>query len=136
MQLEDLKGKHILSGIEVGSREFEDSWGYKDMRSFVKFTLDGTTYIACEDPSDGYRSYMEELQVVDEDCAVKLPDIEVCCSMRESNVWEENDVLEFIDLGNGEIILAIGTGNTNDYYPYCVMDYCPEKMSCNEGKGC
>ena len=136
MQLEDLKGKHTLSGIEIGSREFDDGYGYMEERGFVKFVLDGKTYMAVEDPSDGYRSYMEELRVTDEECAVKLPDISVCCVMKDDSEWGTNDVLEFVDLGNGNIILAIGTQNTDDYYPYCVMEYFPEKMSCNEGKGC
>lgn len=136
MQLEDLKGKHTLSGIEIGSREFVGFWGNKEWCGFVKFTLDGTTYMAVENPDDGYRSYMGDLEVVDEDCAVKLPDIEVFCRMREDDEWEANDVLEAIDLVSGEIILTIGTGNTNDYYPYCVMEYYPENMSCNKDKGC
>jgi hypothetical protein len=133
IELENLKGEHTLSGIEVGEREFKNFWGHKEECGYIKFTLDGITYIAVEDPDDGYRSYMRDLEIVDEDCEIKLPDIKVCCKMREDDKgWNEtNEVLEFIDLINCETILAIGTGNTSDYYPYCVLDYYPERMSCN-----
>lgn len=137
MELEKLTGKHILSGIELGQKEVRDSWGYT-IGNFVKFTLDGVTYIALENPDDGYRSYMEELEIVDEVCKTKLPDIEVVCSMRHdhtAHLGQDDDILSFVDANNGKEILAIGTANTNDYYPYCVFEYTPENMSCNE-KGC
>jgi hypothetical protein len=135
MTLEDLKGNHILSGIEVGTRKIK-VFSWEEDCNYIKFILDGTTYLAVENPDDGYRSYMEELQIVDEKCEVKLPDIEVCCHMRENGKYEENDILVFIDSVNGEEILVIGTGNTDDYYPYCVMEYSPEKMHCNIDRRC
>jgi hypothetical protein len=46
---------------------------------------------------------------------------------------EKNDILCFTDVLSNEVILKIGTGNTNDYYPYCVMEYTPENMYCNRG---
>lgn len=135
MTLEDLKGNHILSGIEVGTRKIK-VFSWEEDCSYIKFILDGTTYLAVENPDDGYRSYMEELQIVDEKCEVKLPDIKVCCHMRENSKYAENDILVFIDSVNGEEILAIGTANTDDYYPYCVMEYSPEKMHCNMNGRC
>lgn len=47
---------------------------------------------------------------------------------------ERNDILVFHDVMNGKEILAIGTGNFDDYYPYCVLEYTPENMFCNEGR--
>lgn len=132
IKLEDLCGKHILSGIEVGSMKVEGFWrGFKDA-NYIKFTLDDTTYLSIENPDDGYRSYMEDLAVVDEGCSIELPNIEVVCTMREDGRYGKNDILVFVDTGNGKEILAVGTGNTGDYYPYCVLEYNPENMSCNE----
>ena len=99
----------------------------------MKFTLDGITYLVAENPSDGYRSYAEDLEVVDEPCKTPLPNVEVVCTMREDR-FREDDVLVFIDALNGKKILEVGTANTNDYYPYCVMEYTPENMSCNENR--
>ena len=132
-ELKDLVGKHILSGIEVGIIERE-AWGYLEKCEYIKFTLDGVNYLAVEDPNDGYRSYMNDLEVSDTPCKIHLPNVEVVCQMREDNYYERNDVLEFVDVLNGKKILAVGTGNYDDYYPYCVLEYMPENMSCNEGR--
>ena len=133
--LENLVGSHILQGIEVGTRLGNDFWNKDEECNYIKFTLDGITYIVLENPDDGYRSYAEDLEIVDEVCNIKLPNIQVLCRMREGSKYsyrhEENDVLEFIDVINEQLILAVGTGNINDYYPYCVLDYYPENMSCN-----
>lgn len=133
MELNDLVGKHILSGIEVGVLTKKDYIGYQSC-NYMKFTLDGVTYAAVEDPEDGYRSYMEELVVSDEPCKIKLPNIEVVCSMMEDDVYENNDVLRFVDVMSGREILLVGTENWDDYYPVCRLEYHPENMHCNIGK--
>lgn len=125
MELKNLVGKHILSGIETGQ--------IKDGCSYINFTLDGVTYKAIEDPEDGYRSYLTDLEISEEQCLYKLPDVSVICSMRPE-MEEVNDILTFVDAKNGKEFLAIGTGNIEDYYPYCVLEYEPENLSCNEGR--
>lgn len=130
MELKDLIGKHILSGIEVGQKTVE-RYSYQETCNYIKFTIDGTTYMAFEDPNDGYRSYMEELKIVEEPCKIKLPNIFVRCHMEEDGDWIKNDILVFVDVENGKTILEIGTGNYDDYYPFCVLNYYPENMSCN-----
>lgn len=134
MTLEDLMGSHILSGVEIGSESYKE-WQYEGRRNFIKFTLDGVTYIAKEDPSDGYRSYLEDLEIVEGKCKVPLPNIRVLCRMRTADEqwWSSqvDEILSFLDAENGKEILAIGTANTNDYYPYCVLEYHPENMACN-----
>ena len=127
VELQSLTGKHILSGIETGCVGYGEA-------NYVKFTLDGVTYLAVEDPEDGYRSYMEDLVIEDSSCKIRLPNIEVVCHMMEDGRYERNNVLVFVDARNGKTILKIGTENYDDYYPYCVMDYRPENMSCNSGK--
>lgn len=132
MQLEDLVGKHILSGIEVGTIEIKDGW-YVEETNYLKFVLDGTCYFASENPSDGYRSYMNDLRVIDETCEIPLPNVEVVCHMKEVYKCGADDTLIFIDAANGKKILEIGTDYSDEWYPYCVLEYIPENMSCNEG---
>lgn len=133
MELHELVGKHIFSGIEIGKMA-RDTYFYTEHHAYVKFTLDGVTYMAEEDPDDGYRSYMNDLVVAEEPCKIKLPNVAVVCRMMQDRNWEKNNVLIFTDAENGKDILAIGTANYDDYYPYCVMEYMPENMSCNEGR--
>lgn len=131
MKLMDLVGTHIFSGIETGTREIL-KWGRYEDCGYIKFILDGVTYMAVEDPCDGYRCYMDELKVVDEPCKIKLPDISVYCKHCSSDEWGmESDVLDFYDETNNECFLTIGTENTDDYYPYCVLRYKPEKLAVN-----
>ena len=132
MELKDLVGKHLLQGIELGTEPNPGQWRTFETREFILFTLDRVTYKAIEDPDDGYRSYMEDLEIVEEVPRTSIPDVEVLGTMRAPSKWEDNDVIEFLDTKNGLPILAIGTGNTNDYYPYCVLEYTPENMACND----
>lgn len=123
MKIIDLVGTHIFSGIETGT--------HKDC-GYIKFILDGVTYMALENPVDGYRSYMEDLEVVDEPCKTKLPDIPVYCKHRSEDGWGmESDILDFYDETNNERFLTIGTEHTDDYYPYCVFEYKPENLAVN-----
>ena len=127
MRLEDLVGEHILSGVEVGRIELEECGGEES--NCIKFTLDGVTYLALEDPEDGYRSYLRELVIVDEACRIKLPNVQVRCEM-----WhrcDEDKILVFTDVLNGERVLTIGTDYRDGWYPECIMEYRPEKMYCN-----
>lgn len=141
MNLIDLVGIHLMTGIETGTVKRENWWSKEeDDCNYVKFRLDGITYMAVEDPDDGYRSMCRNLEVVDEECRTKLPDILVECKMRDDehdDIWgtEENDILEFYDVSNKQMFMAVGTGNTNDYYPYFAFEYTPEVLSCNAMKG-
>ena len=141
IKLKELEGDHILSGVELGQAMHKrDGWPEKDYCNYVKFTIDGIHYMAFEDPNDGYRSYCEDLEIVDEPCNTRLPDIEVevkYISVKHFNdsFWTEDcDVIQFIDKANGKLILEVGTENVGDWYPSCVFHYYPENMSCNEGR--
>lgn len=126
MELSELKGKHIWSGIEVGQVNDDDAY---DAGQYIKFTLDGVTYLAIEDEDDGYRSYMRELQISSEPCNTPLPDILVRCEYEDEI---ERDILKIYEVASGNLILEMGTYNTDDCYPYCIMRYYPERLFINQ----
>lgn len=134
MKIKELVGVHKLQGIETGTRPATFVWSGATDCNYIKFRLDGVTYIAIENPDDGYRTFIEEIQVVDEDCEIKLPNIDVRCTMRPDTSIEKMDVLEFWDFKTKLCVLAVGTQNIDDYYPLAVMEYYPENMGCNMGK--
>ena len=117
MELYDLKGMHTLSGVEY----IEDG---------IRFVLDGHTYQANEDPEDGYRSCLRDIALCDASVQFRFEPVNVLCRMDES---DDDEILEFIDTGNGKTILRIGTADFSDYYPMCVMEWKPEKMAYNDG---
>ena len=63
MELKDLVGEHELSGVDTTTERVKP---YGDYYEVVRFVIDGKTYKATEDPNDGYRSYLKELEVTDE----------------------------------------------------------------------
>lgn len=98
--------------------------------SVINFILDGVVYSAIEDPSDGYRSSMEEIVIVDD---VKVKNVFQPCQVKAH--WssdEKNEVVEFVDTTTGKTVLAIGTANTDDYYPSFVGGFQPKNMASNQ----
>lgn len=135
MKLKDLEGKHIFTGIELDTATVEVDWREKKV-NIVKIELDGKTYMAEEDPGDGYRSYMETIEEV---CAPisrmhKIPPTKIICRHITKYCTDECDILEFVDEQNGEVFLRIGTDHLDDYYPYCLLNYMPERMYINKQK--
>ena len=77
MELKDLSGKHILSGVDRISSKGN---GLFDPEDGIMFCLDGENYQCFEDPDDGYRSYLRDLTITDEQCRYTFPETEVVCS--------------------------------------------------------
>ena len=129
----ELLGLHMLSGLETSTEKVND-YGYGfDNATVVYVVIDGKTYRIQEDPSDGYRSSMGSFDEV-EDYVVKnrFPEQFVNGSMREDSTWEKNNALEFCDASTGKLVLALGTDNTDDYYPTFVFGWYPENMAINQ----
>ena len=121
MELRDLVGRHILQGIGTGI--IEDRYG--ESCNYVDFKLDDTTYRAVEDPQDGWRSYLQDLQIISRDPEFVFSPVSVFCSMDDK---DSDDVLYIYDSNTGKEILAIGTRDIDDWYPCCIMEYHPENM--------
>lgn len=126
--LKNLCGIHEFSGIEFTDEDADD--GY---RNVILFTMDGNNYKMTEDPADGYRSFCKEIVTTDKVPNNIFKSVEVFCHMMEDDGYG-NEVLVVRDLLNGKIILQLGTKHADDYYPYCLFEYTPENMSCNEGR--
>ena len=128
MNLIDFVGKHQFSGVDYAEG--------KDGEINITFCIDGVTYLAEEDPDDGYRSYMRELQISENPCKNTFSPEEVVCEhLDKSEYWgDDSDILIIKNPKTGSLILKIGTEDVNDYYPSCVMEYHPENMQCNEGR--
>jgi hypothetical protein len=134
VELKDLVGKHILTGVSTDkvpmqTHDFGDYESVEDCES-ISFALDGLVYTAIQDPSDGYRSSMRSIYICGSILNV-FPATEVDCSMRENGEYEINEVLDVVDVLSGKIILSVGTGNTNDYYPYWVAVWDPTGLYLN-----
>jgi hypothetical protein len=126
-------GNHVLSGFDnTIEKEQNDSWS--DTFQVVKFVLDGKTYKASEDPADGYRSYLNDLIIINEKITNTFPPHDVIGKMIADNPSQINDIIEFIDILTNKTVLEIGTADTDDYYPYCVMKWSPENLAINNCK--
>ena len=144
------EGRHLLSGVEpifmracdefsccdneqthdnmrvIPSSIWDDSYGYL-------FVIDGRTYLAYEDPADGYRSYAvcepAQDQTVSRDYMFNPQDVWI--ETREVSDNDE-DVQEIvIRNATGDEIFVIATDYFDDYYPVGRVTYKPENLPCN-----
>ena len=132
VKLEDLVGEHELTGVEFGREEVESEYYHEDEESnFVRFIIDGVTYKAVEDPSDGYRSMLGKILVDSADVKNTFPAINVCVNIvtsyddSDTNPEVYESILEFRDCKTGKVILSIGTDYSNGYYPCFVSSFTP-----------
>lgn len=128
MKLKDLVGLHDLSGVDVATEMYGGN-----VVNVVRFVLDGKTYKAIEDPDDGYRSYLSNLKVTDEKVTNNFPPQKVVGTMKGAG-WYEHDIILFIDIVTGKVVLEVGTEDVSDYYPCCVLRWHPENLAINIGR--
>lgn len=135
MELKDFIGEHILTGVYLGSFEIEEGYNKGCICNSVDFIIDGNTYTAIEDPDDGYRSSLKEI-VCDNSRVVNniFSPVKVVCAWMPNGKYYEHQVLDFIDVITGKIVLSVGTENVDDYYPAFVSRFHPENMILNINK--
>lgn len=133
MELNDLVGDHELGGVDFGVLPPDRAkYEYEDANTMT-FVLDGRAYCVTEDPSDGYRSSMREIaEAPVESVKNTFKPVRVVARMKASDPGYVDDVLQLVDAENGQVILEAGTRNTDDYYPWFVADFHPNRMACNE----
>ncbi len=132
IELESLVGRHILDAVDFDV--IQKARPYDEDARTMTFRLDGITYTATEDPSDGYRSAMEHLEAEPVEMKNVFAPCNVLCAMRADDTYRKNDVLDMIDEITGKVVLSVGTENTDDYYPNYVDDFMPENMAANAGR--
>jgi hypothetical protein len=133
--LDSLVGEHVLDAVDTFTESVKQTYGdYFENCEFIRFRLDGKVYTAIEDPSDGYRSSLGSL-IVSPDGEMRnvFPPCRVVGKMKENDAYSINETLQLIDAVTGEIVLEVGTDNTDDYYPSFVGSFWPECMAVNEG---
>lgn len=130
MQLTDLVGTHMLSGVDRLYEKVESYSRYDpDSGEVFRFELDGVTYGAHEDPSDGYRSMMSHLSTYEDRPANIFEPVQVEAVMRDCKRERYYGGCEILDLVyNGEVILSVGTDDYDDYYPYFVARWDPTPL--------
>lgn len=125
MELKDLVGNKKLDAVDFTSIE-----GFYGNCNIIKFRLDGIVYYAMEDEEDGYRSSMKYITVLDSyDVKNIFPAIDVICTYNGEYV---SDLLSIYDAETREIVLEVGTDNTDEYYPFFVARFSPEAMITNK----
>jgi hypothetical protein len=135
MYLNELAGKHTLDAVDFSTEKVTEDGGadYFIDSQVCRFRLNGTVYVAREDPSDGYRSSMRELRTDDAARMYNVfPAIEVVGRHREFGQYgHQDDILELIDATTGKVVLEVGTACVDDYYPSFVSSFHPENMATN-----
>lgn len=130
MELIDLIGEHVLTGVEFDTLPPTNCG---DAPNVIRFTLDGKTYEASEDPSDGYRSCMQDIKETDRAVAAQFQPCRVVARYLDREDGGECDILECLDVVTGKSVLRVGTDRTDDYYPSFVSWFAPEAMAANAG---
>lgn len=93
------------------------------------FKLDGVVYEAVEDPSDGYRSSLDRVRIVEDASALPFRDAPLCAVSARSlpdGDLEDNEGVQLVD-ADGHVWLTFGTKNTHDYYPWFCFEYEPRR---------
>lgn len=131
--LASLVGMHILTGVDRCALTLH-KYGCDETCEVLRFVLDGVTYMAIQNPSDGWRSSMDALVVSTDPVNNCFPPVPVLASYRTEGYGGTDDVLELRDQQTGKIVLEVGTHNTDDYYPCFVATFHPEHMAINQTK--
>lgn len=135
VELKDLCGEHVLTGVDRTNQIFKSYGGDEDSQ-VINFTLDGKTYTAAENPDDGYRSCMRYCAVSDEPTKNVFAPVRVVGRLKEQGGDDEApNVLQLFDVVTGKLVLEVGTEYADSYYPSWVACFSPENMAINqEGK--
>lgn len=129
--LDSLCGEHVLDAVDYTNEKIK-KWGDElEDASGIRFRLDGVVYTAVEDPSDGYRSSMNNLFVDRDTMTNVFPPIRVLAMKKPDGKYDSNDTLQLVDVVTGKIVLEVGTDNSDDYYPSFVGAFWPEHMATN-----
>lgn len=132
MELKDLEGVQALDAVDYGPVRGMCEGPISGSPNMLRMRLCGVIYVCEEDPSDGYRSSMEELRIDDpktHPIQNEFGHVLVRCELDP----QENDILRVYDIANNKLVLEVGTDHTDSYYPTYVANWNPENLHINEG---
>lgn len=124
MKLTEFKGKHVLDAVDF---ETSDTTEYGEPAEIDYIRLDGKVYKITEDPDDGYRSMLDDIERVDREMKNVFPPQEVI-GVLES----DEELIQLINPDTGQTVLTFGTADADDYYPCFVFDFDPKEMDVNK----
>ena len=133
--LDELVGPHLLSRVEPGVEHRQLGPQAWEDANTLAFILGEVAYIAIENPDDGYRSTLSQIQLAPADVVgvgFRFPPVKVTAVRRVPDSYIQCDIIDFIDDVTGEVVLSVGTDNTVDYYPMCVLNWNPKGLCLNK----
>lgn len=137
IELESLVGEHILNTAPVWS-DFRPEYG--EDGAIMCIGIDGKTYTFTEDPSDGYRSYMNMIEVEEGLNHEKLMGA-APINRKVTIIYDDgsgkrypynrdkDDLIHITDVATGHHWATLGTRAVDDYYPSCTMEWYPLDLS-------
>lgn len=129
-KLDALIGLHKLTGVDYQQEKYQRwSDGPLDDCQCMRIRLDGKTYIAVEDPSDGYRSSLQELLVSNEKPSAMFDAVQV---FGAPSTRHDHDTIILYCVENGKPLIEVGTHNHTDYYPSFVSAWWPKNLPANQ----
>jgi len=85
-----------------------------------KFRIGDLTFEAIEDESDGYRSMLGSLEIVQN----------IRPQFREEvTISSSDNELFFLTNTSGQVVLTVGTDRADDYYPTFIFNWQPRNLS-------
>ncbi len=128
-ELDDLVGERTLTAVDCCDDE-----------ESIMFTLDGVMFRTQIDADDGYRSYMDKLEIItdigdaiDQRFVNNIPPVQVTCTLQTEGEHEGSSdwVLKLRDTKSNLVILRIGTIDIDDYYPGYLQEWLPQNIHYN-----
>lgn len=115
IEYEELTGIHYLTGMSTKKIKYRG-----EETTCVLFTLDGKTYTAIADSSDGYGSYLRGVYLSKGEPPVKFPPLKVNVLHTDG---ECENMLKFYDYYTCGIVLQIGTEYNEicGWYPTAIL---------------
>ena len=136
VELDDFIGKeYLLTGVDkerIPNPNYDEDRYYEDETlNVIRFVLDDVIYQVEENPDDGWRSSMRDIKVIDTNIQNRFGSVTVKAQWMAHSDYVENCVVEFVDVLSNKVVLSVGTGNWNDWYPYFVDRWEPQNLYVN-----
>ena len=136
VELDDFIGKeYLLTGVDkerIPNPNYDEDRYYEDETlNVIRFVLDDVIYQVEENPDDGWRSSMRDIKVIDTNIQNRFGSVTVKAQWMAHSDYVENYVVEFVDVLSNKVVLSVGTGNWNDWYPYFVDRWEPQNLYVN-----